>query len=750
MVSLCVATSSLAGQLATDSPSPIDTTPSPVVEIKGPPPPVSPAVQTRDDRGGSTVRAIKIAKAINFDGTLDDAVYEEHPPINGFIQVLPDAGQPATGDSDVWVLFDHDNIYIGARLWQKDATQTIIANELRRDKGRQNDDFGVALDTFYDRQTGYLFYTNPIGAIGDCQVGEAAGFTNCDYNPIWDVRTGRFDGGWTVEMKIPFKTLRYRPGTSQVWGINLRRTIRWRNETSFLTKLPITAGGGGIGRLSYAGTLVGIDVPEGNKNLDVKPYAISRVTTDRTATPATRNDPTGDFGVDVKYGLTQNLAADLTYNTDFAQVEADDQQVNLTRFNQSFPEKRDFFLESAGIFATVGGGSPLFFSRQIGVSQGRDVPTIGGARVTGKLGRFSVGALNITTDKEAVTKSPQTNFTALRVRRDILRRSVIGAMFTNRSQSLVRPGEASRAYGVDTGFNLFDNVDLAGFFSRADTPGLGGGKNSYGANFGFTPDKYGFTIKHLFIDDDFNPEVGFVRRDNMRETQGTARISHRGKGRTLRYMSLSGVTDYIYNTQGIRETYDNTVALDTELQNSDTFQVSLNRGGDVLLNPFRIVPTVTVPVGSYTSTVLHLQYAIGPQKPYTGQFSFDYGGLYAGTQKVFNFSAGRLAVTPRLAVEPSASINWIDLPFGQFTTQLYRTRATYMFKPRMYASAFVQYNSTNHTFSTNVRMRWEYTPGSELFIVYTNDQNMNPTTPDRSSELLTRAFVVKVNRLLRF
>ncbi len=721
-------------------------------QMFGPPPPVAPAVQTRDAATSlTTVRAIKLTTPLTFDGKLDDAVYRDTLPITGFFQVLPDAGKDSTEKTEAWVTYDKNNVYISARLWVKDM-KTMIANELRRDKARQNDDFGVALDTFYDRQTAYLFYTNPIGALGDCQVGEAAGATNCDFNTVWDVRVGRFENGWTVEIKVPFKSIRYRPGSDQVWGINMRRTIRYRNETTFLTKLPVTFGGGGIGRVSYAGTMVGLEAPEGSKNFDVKPYGISRLTSDNTVRPSVSNDVTSDFGVDVKYGLTQNLNADLTYNTDFAQVEADDQQVNLTRFNQSFPEKRDFFLEGSGIFSASGGGAPLFFSRQVGLSAtGRDIPIIGGARVTGKVGRNLIGAINITSKQDDVTNSPRTNFTILRIKRDVLKRSTVGATYTGRSQSLIRPGESSHAYGLDAGFNLKDNVNAEGFYSLADTPGLGGAKKSYGGTVGVTPDNWGLTVKHLFIDDDFSPEVGFVRRDNMRETVATARISRRPKSRTIRRVSLTGNFDYIFNnTASIRETSDDQATFDLEFHSSDAINAFVNHGYDVLLRPFRIAPGVTVPVGSYDTTTVHGQYSIGAQKRYTASLSYDYGGLYGGTQHVLGVSAGRLAVTPKLAVEPSLTVNWIDLPYGTFKTQLYRTRATYTFTPRMFAAAFVQYNSTNSTFSTNLRVRWEYSPGNEFFVVYTNDQNMNPVTPDRSSELLNRALVVKFNKLFRF
>ena len=420
---------------------------------------------TRDADGRVTIRAIKLTEAISLDGQLDEAVYGEVKPVHGFIQAVPEPGEPATERTDIWVLFDAENIYVTARCWQRDMDRTLVANEMRRDQARQNDGLAVAFDTFYDRQTGIMFYTNPLGALGDGYVGEAPGSTNTDFNPLWDVRSGRFDGGWTVEMRVPFKSLRYRPGAEQVWGVQFRRVIRHRNETAFLTALPITDGRGQIGRLSYAATLVGIEAPPNARNLEFKPYGISRLSSDRTVNPVVSGDLTGDAGFDVKYGLTRNLTADLTVNTDFAQVEVDDQQVNLTRFNLLFPEKREFFLEGVGnfTFGGEGGGAPqIFYSRQIGLNRGRVVPILAGGRVTGKVGRFSVGALTIQTDDDAGSETPRTNFTVLRLKRDLLRRSAVGLIYTGRSESNVARGRANHAYGVDGIFSFYDNLDLTG------------------------------------------------------------------------------------------------------------------------------------------------------------------------------------------------------------------------------------------------------------------------------------------------
>ncbi len=724
--------------------------------INGPPAPIPPEVMTRDERGGATIRAIGLTDPLQVDGRLDEAVYQTVLPVTGFFQVLPDAGQAATEDTDVWVMFDRENVYFAARCWQKDMPHTLVANEMRRDRARENDGLGVAVDTFYDRQSGFLFYTNPLGALGDGQVGEAPGVTNTDFNPIWDVRTGRFEGGWTVEMRVPFKTLRYRPGVEQVWGIQFRRVIRHRTETAFLTKLPITAGSSGIGRLSYAATLVGIEVPpHGTKHLEIKPYGISRVTSDRTTTPAVSKDLDGDLGLDLKYGLTQNLTADLTFNTDFAQVEVDDQQVNLTRFNLVFPEKREFFLEGAGTFTFGGGGTggnapQMFFSRQIGLNDGRVVPILAGGRVQGKVGRYSIGALNMQTGEERVSRTPQTNFTVLRVKRDILKKSSVGAIFTGRSQSRVAPGGSNEAFGVDGAFSFFDDLNLTGFYAGTETPGSRGRTNSYQGTFGFTPDLYGFTVEHLYIGDDFNPEVGFVRRDDMRRTFVSGRLSPRPKHNpVVRRFVFNTSVDYILNTSGLLESRDQEASFETEFQSSDRLNVSATRSYDRLLAPFRIATGVTIPAGGYDFDTVRASYALGPQKRWTGSTSVEHGSFYNGEQTVLGFSSGRMAVTPRLSVEPSFSVNWVDLPYGSFRAQIYRSRLNYTFSPRMFVAGLMQYNSSSHTFSTNVRLRWEYLLGSELFVVLTEDR---PTDVLRGgfSDTLNRAFVVKVNRLLRF
>ena len=404
-----------------------------------PPPPVPPAVIRRDAAGRATVRATRLTAPVRLDGSLDEQVYREIPSMSDFVQSLPDEGAPATEKTEVWVFFDDDNIYVSARAWDSAPESQWIANEMRRDSFNllRNEGVQLAFDTFYDRRNLVVFNVTPIGGRMDGQVTDERNW-NGDWNPIWDVETGRFEGGWTMEAAIPFKSLRYRAGRAQTWGFNVRRVVQWKNEISDLTPLPAARGLGGTFMSSLAATMVGLQVPaSGRGTLELKPYAISEVAGTRSGGDSIVNDATGDLGFDVKYGVTQNLVADLSVNTDFAQVEADEQQVNLTRFSLFFPEKREFFLENQGTFAfggarssgARGGGTDtpvLFYSREIGLDRGREIPMNVGGRLTGRIGKFSVGFMNVQTGAVDEIGVRGTNFTVARVRRDILRRSNIG------------------------------------------------------------------------------------------------------------------------------------------------------------------------------------------------------------------------------------------------------------------------------------------------------------------------------------
>ncbi len=728
--------------------------------IDGPPPPAAPAVVTRDEAGGATVRAIALTAPLQLDGSLDEEVYRTQPSISDFVQQVPKEGAPATERTEAWVMFDRDHIYVSARCWDTAPPERWVANELRRDTSqlRQNDTFGVIFDTFYDRRNGFLFYTNPLGARADQAVTDE-GNLNIDWNPVWDVRTGRFDGGWTVEMAIPFKSLRYNSGTAQVWGINIRRVIRRKNEWTHLTLVPAAAGvPGGMFRLSRAGTLVGLELPPASRNVELKPYGISRVTTDRARTPVVSNHPEGDVGLDVKYGVTANLTADVTVNTDFAQVEVDEQQVNLTRFSILYPEKRDFFLEGRGIFdfarsGPVSSTAPLtpslFYSRRIGLNAGRVIPIEVGGRLTGKVGRFGLGAMNIETGDESVSNTPKTSFSVVRVKRDILRRSTIGAMLTHRSNSTVVHGASNLAYGADAAFSFYQNLNIAGYYARSETDGLEKDNDSYLARADFIGDRYGASYQFLKVGDNFTPDVGFVRRDNFKRSFGQLRFSPRPRRRfrSVRQFTYQGGVEYIENGAGQLETRTQTGRFEMERQNSDALIVDGGTNYELLLRPFAVANGVTIAPDGYNFNDVTVSYRMGQQRPVSGTLSLQRGAFYNGTITAYGYTGARVSIREQLSVEPGVSINDVSLPVGHFTTTLLRARSDYGFSPRMFASALIQYSSGDRLFSSNLRFRWEYLPGSELFVVYTDERDtLKPGYP----ELRNRAFVVKANRLLRF
>jgi len=474
------------------------------------------------------------------------------------------------------------------------------------------------------------------------------------------------------------------------------------------------------------------------------------MSTDRLTNPPTTNDKDGDIGGDVKYGVTANLTADLTINTDFAQVEIDEQQVNLTRFNLFLPEKREFFLEGRGTFGFGGTGGAddpaIFYSRRIGLSANRPIPIIAGGRVTGKAGKWNVGALSITSDDEPAALASQTNFSVVSLRRDVLRRSVVGMMMTRRSVSTVGPG-SNEVAGAEGQFQFYQNLALNTYIAKSWTPGLHGDDLSYRGQINYNADRYGLQIDRLVVEDNFNPEVGFLRRENFRRNYGFARFSPRpGNSRVVRKYSYETGFEYTTDNNNRLESREWQGTFRIEQQNSDLWSLSYIQSYELIPTPFLIAEGIRIPVGGYSFDTLSASYTLGQQHRVSGTATFDVGGFYDGDKTTATYK-GRVQMVAGLSVEPSISLNWIDIPQGSFTNTVVGGRTTYTVTPRMYAAALVQYSSSTTTLSMNLRFRWEYQPGSELFVVYT--EGRDTFVPGRVS-LETRGLVVKVNRLFRF
>ena len=459
----------------------------------------------------------------------------------------------------------------------------------------------------------------------------------------------------------------------------------------------------------------------------------------------------------VKYGVTESLVADFTYNTDFAQVEADQEQVNLTRFSLFFPEKREFFLENQGTFAFGGAGAGpfggggetpvLFYSRRIGLSGSREVPIQAGGRLTGRVGAFTLGVLDIRSDDEIVSGALATNFTVARLKRDILRRSAVGLLFTNRS--VLKTGSApTRRTG--------SMVPWPSSRTSRSTP-IGPGRRPAGS----PAARSAIAGTSITVETGTacnwstcssattsTPEVGFVRRDDMRKSHAEFRFSPRpAQPSIVRKYFWTGAGTYIEDTAGRVETREVSGDFEIEFQSSDQITVGYTGAYEFLPRPFRIASDVVIPVGGYDFDFLNVGMNFGQHRPLYGGVSVEHGTFFDGDRTTFSLRQGAVKVTPKFSLEPSFSIDWVDLPAGSITATLVGSRVAYTMTPFMFVSTLIQYNSSSETIGVNVRLRWEYLPGSELFVVYNEQRD---TLARSFPELTNRALIIKVNRLFRF
>ena len=717
----------------------------------------------RDDLGGATMRATRLEEPLEFDGRLDDAIYGRVPGVGGFIQALPLEGEPATEHTEVWVFFDDEAVYIGARC-RDTQPHRMVATELRRDHAGifLNQNLAVTLDTFYDRRNAFLFYLNPIGGFFDGLISDERTL-NRDWTAVWDSRTARFEGGWTAELRIPFKTLRYPAAGPQLWGINFRRVVRWKNEMSYLTRLPAALGIWAITKVSSYATLVGLVAPPDSRTFEVKPYIIGDAVGARVESAAPDRDFGGDFGVDAKVGITSGLTADLTWNTDFAQVEADTQQINLTRFSLFFPEKREFFLEGQGIFgfgtsertqraaSSRRFGPPssvpfLFFSRRIGISGDQAAPIRGGARINGRLGAYSIGALAIRAGESVDPGTPETDFSVFRLKRDVFGRSTVGVMGTYRSRNASGPAR-NLAYGLDGRFGFFEHLDIRSYAAWTRNEHEDRTGRSYRGQLDYNADRYGLQIERLVVGEDFDPGIGFLRRRDFQRNYAAARFSPRPHSISwLRKIGGTGSFDNTTDNDGNLETRIFALRSDMEIENGDSFQLELARNREVLHEEFRLTDDLAVATGAHDFDYARLSYRAGPQRSISGNFAYQRGGFFSGTRRELAWR-GRVEVFPRLIVEPIVSLNWIALPEGGYDTRLVASRINYALSPRSFLAAFLQYNSAANSLSTNVRFRWEYQPGSDLYLVY---NSLRDSLAPGRFDLDTQSFIVKFTRLFRF
>lgn len=691
---------------------------------------------------GRMAEALEVSAGPEVDGeVLDDPVWEAAPVLTGFWQTRPVEGASASERTEVRVIHTLDNLYIGVVAYDRDPAE-IVTTDARRDASLTNtDSFQIVLDTYFDRQNGFVFGTNPAGAEYDGQVTNDGSF-NINWNGSWTVRTRISDIGWSAEFAIPLRTLRYPTRDVQTWGLNFQRNIRRRNEAAFWAPLTRQYN---LNRLSLAGQLQGLEIPP-PRNLQITPYVLG--TTRGRGTQLTGATTIGEVGGDIKYGITPSLALDVTINTDFAQVEADQQQINLDRFSLFFPEKRPFFLENAGLFTVgVSREAELFFSRRIGIGPGgRPIPIVAGARLTGRIGDgLDVGLLNIQTD-EVAGVAPSNNFSVARLRRELPNRSSAGVMFVNRQATGDFAGEDdyNRTYAFDGRFGIGQNGLISGFLAKTQTPGLSGKDYAYQLSSSLSLPAARFRADYSDVGDNFNPEVGFLSRGGFRKLSASVFTYLRPSGLAA-FQELRPHVAYTshWNHEGFQESMQIHIDSHWELRGGHEFHTGGNVTRQGVVLPFEIFPGVIVPPGTYTHAEAQPVIFTNQGAPFSLSLNGLFGGFFGGTRKQWSPSM-RLRVGETFDSELGFTHNDIDLPGGQFSTNLWTSRVSYSFTPRVYAQALVQYNDRAQVWTSNLRFGWLRDANTGLFVVYNDTQGLSGNTGLLRAD---RSLTIKFSRL---
>ena len=531
------------------------------------------------------VTAVRTTESITLDGRLEEPAWELAIPAKDFSQRLPAFGAAPTEPTEFRVVYDEDNLYFGVTAFDSGAAPTVI-NEIVQDFNFFNSDvISIVIDSLRDRRSGFGFVVNPAGALYDMQISND-GQLNVDWDGVWDVKVRRDEKAWYAEFAIPFNTLRFSNAEDQEWGINMTRAIRAKNEESVWSPVPLRYR---ATRVSLAGSLRGLENIRQGLNLQVKPFVTAGVTQQRTGDQLlkvrslTKLDDY-DGGVDLKYSLTSALTLDATYRTDFAQVEADQQQVNLTRFSLFFPEKRNFFLENAGTFGFGPGGNLVpFFSRRIGLNAaGNPVPIIGGARVSGRVDRYDVGFLTMKT--EELGSTPSNNYLVGRVKGSILRNSWLGGLVTSRDSTTA--GDYNRVYGADAHLQFFEKLEFDSYLLKSDTPGRTDSDLARRFQTGWIDNELTITAQYNQVQANFNPEVGFIRRPNNTQYAGEFFWRPLIAGNSIRNLTFGSTMEYFEGGNGTLETRTQDATVGIQFESNANANFTVNRTFDRLLNPF--------------------------------------------------------------------------------------------------------------------------------------------------------------------
>jgi hypothetical protein len=694
------------------------------------------------------LEAVRATGALTVDGVVDEPAWRDAPVAGDFIQSKPRTGYPASERSEVRVLYDDQYLYIGAVLYDSDP-DALIAQHLEQDFLSLNDDvFGVSLDPFLDRRNAYYFFINPLGAIRDGQAYDNSRASNTEWEGVMDVRTSVHDEGWSLEVRIPFSTLRFDPSRSeQVWGLNFLRRVRRRGEDSLWAPVALRTR---IHKMAEAGTLVGLRGLPRSRNLHVTPYALgadvggSEVASQELGT-------TWDGGLDVKYGLTPRLTLDATWRTDFSQVEVDQEQVNLTRFSLFFPEKRAFFVENSGTYQfgdlterdyRLGAGPrdfTLFHSRRIGLVDGRPVPIVAGGRLTGRAAGLEIGLLNMQTESTETLEAE--NFTVARVRRTLFGTADVGGIFVNREATGGGEGY-NRSWGVDANIRLLGNLIVHSYLAETLQPGVRSDNRAGRISAAWRGPMWDTSILFRTIGGSFEPGVGFVRRSDMRQSYATVGIHPRPPIPGTTEINPYVEVDYITDLASVLETRRLSAGLGVPFLDGSQLDIKVSDRFERLDEAFTISGQV-VPVGAYDFREFELSYTASAARRLSGSIRVSGGGYFQGDRR----SVGGSVIwrpSPHFAFDFGADHNVLDLEGEPFTADVFSARVDYLASTKLFLGAWVQYNDAAEEIVSNVKLNFIHAPLSDLFIVYTERRST------RLDMALDRRFTIKLTKLFAF
>jgi hypothetical protein len=718
------------------------------LQVTGPPP------------GELWIQAVHLAEAVPgstagdpppivLDGVLDEPAWQLAPPVKGFKQREPKDGEDGTDDTEVRILFDARTLYVGV-LARDAEPQKVIGRILERDRlfevregrGAFSGDDAVLLlvDPFHDHRNAMVFGTNPNGAEYDALITDESQAFNQDWRAVWRVAAQRVKEGWSAEFAIPFRSLRY-PAAGGTWGFNVCRMQRRKNEETLWSGW--SHQDGGFHRVSRAGAIVGlVDLPRAGLNLEVKPFGLAGL--DQVAPDGASGR--ADVGLDLKYEVRPGLVLDATANPDFSQVEADPERINLTRFSLFFPEKRDFFLENAGVFEFGSRGlyeTPpflLFFSRRIGLNEDEEeVPVIGGLRLTGRAGPQTIGVMDVYTGEGAGERP--TNYAVVRAKRDVGGSGYLGLMATDKRGG----GFSNSAVGLDGSFWPTGSLNVQTFLARTSTSGPGGEGTAGRVGLDYQTDRLGARAQYLYIDKDTDAQMGFITRTDIKRTGAEVRVSRRPDFLGLRRVSLDVFGDYITNVAGERQDWAGGPFVRVEWNSGESVDGYVQMGRSRIVESFDLADRLPVPTGDYVANLKVVDFFTSRSRPWgvglTADWQDNFGGRLSDRGVLLFGSLG-----PHLSLSGGVTRSAAELPSGSFVANVISARVAYAFNTRLGAGAYVQWNTLDEEIVANLRLVYRHRPGSDLVLAL----NENRGAPGDIWALAERHFALKLTYLARF